>query len=1149
VGKEWSHHLRRTRTFSLQLLVSLLLPGLSLVAQSGRGTITGIVTDSSGAVVAGAEILIVETSTGVEIRALTTDTSVFGASSLPPGNYKVSVALRGFKTAVRDNIDLLLTQTLTLNFELQPGEITEQVTVSAEPPLLESSTQEIGTNINEKELHTWPILVGDGTRQLQDFVFRSLPGTQGWTFEGTINGGQAFSHEILIDGITIGRMDLNGGSANEFTPNIDVVGETKLQTGAISARYGGTQTAVVNFGLKSGTNEFHGTAYWFNQNKRLNANTWNNNRFGIPKPAQALNNFGGAMGGPIIKNKTHFFFGYEGNRQNDQNTGGTNELPTGAFKRGDFSDLLNPAFTGDLRSGTVIGTDGLGRDVVFGQIYDPSTSRQLPDKTWIRDPFPGNIIPTARFSRVTNNVLKHATPDSQLNQLHRNHPSVATCCPVLDIDNWNAKIDHVFNDKHKASGSFTFNDRYRLRFGSGNPRLPGPIPGPAANGDRIQSTPGWIIRLAHDWTISPTKLNHLAFGLNRFINKGVSNSFIAWENGTDWKRELGLEGDVGSAAFIIANFRANAAVLGDSLNRWGDQGSSDQPYGSGIVQDEFAWLQGNHSLRLGFEHRRYFVNWNGENVPPAYTFHNENTALPGPFDTQTGFSFASMMVGAAQSTTEGIQRLNPGIRSRLYTAYIQDDWKVTRKLTLNLGLRWDIVEPLKEVVSRMSGLDPTAPNPGADGFRGALVVLGEGPGRNGAKNFADVYYRQFCPRVGFAYAASEKMVIRGGYGINFTPPILDGFSFPYTAGFNGSNPIIAREGRFQQDSVYNWDSPYPTYTETLPSTDPTLLNGQNIAYYSPALNKMPYVGNWNLGIQYEMPWQTKIEANYIGNKGTRLNDPDYLSSINQVHPSYLSLGDTLIEDISLHPEIPKPYPSFEGTVSRALRPFPQYENIETHRNNDGYSSYHSLQLTLTKRSNHGLSFVTAYTFSKAMATSDSAGPGDYYYNAQDFYNRRADYSVTLFHSPHDLKVTWLYDLPFGKSGRWLRSGVGSHILGGWTVSAIQRYQTGAPLSITAGSYEPDALFNPGLRADISLPEGQWIIGSKPTDPDVINGTPYLNPEACTTPDHLSSCTSASGQFSEVPVADAGLFALWRGPFPDQTDRPRLQRRNELRAAH
>jgi len=273
------------------------------------------------------------------------------------------------------------------------------------------------------------------------------------------------------------------------------------------------------------------------------------------------------------------------------------------------------------------------------------------------------------------------------------------------------------------------------------------------------------------------------------------------------------------------------------------------------------------------------------------------------------------------------------------------------------------------------------------------------------------------------------------------------------------------------------------------------LNGADIPYYAPDLNRMPMVQNWNFGLQYELPWQTRIEANYIGNKGTRLSGGRYLYSLNQVNPKYLSLGDALLDDINDHPEIPKPYPSFEGNVSRALRPFPQYETISTHRTTAEWSNYNSLQTTLTKRATQGLSFLMSYTFSKSLATSDSPGPGDYYYNAQDFYNRRGDYSVTHFHCPHDLKVTWIYDLPFGAKGRWLRSGVGRYVLGGWTMAAIQRYQSGAPLSISQSGFEGEALFNPGLRADILLPRDQWVINSKPDNPDPENGTAYLNPAA------------------------------------------------------
>lgn len=282
-----------------------------------------------------------------------------------------------------------------------------------------------------------------------------------------------------------------------------------------------------------------------------------------------------------------------------------------------------------------------------------------------------------------------------------------------------------------------------------------------------------------------------------------------------------------------------------------------------------------------------------------------------------------------------------------------------------------------------------------------------------------------------------------------------------------------------------------------------MLNGVDIPFYNPEVQKLPYVQNWNFGIQYELPWDTRVEANYVGNKGTRLNDVKYANFLNQVDPRHLSLGNALVEDISLHPQIPKPYPTFTGTVAQALRPFPQYQGVTTHRTNNGYSTYHSMQLTFTKRSNSGLSFLTSYTFSKSLATTDTAGPGDYTYNAQNIYNIASDYSVTAFHSPHDLKVTWIYEFPFGKQGKWMRSGIGSYILGGWSASMIHRYQTGAPISVNTSNYDALSLFNRNLRPDVILPPEQQTVGGSFSDIDVIRGTSYLNPAAFKTPELTS----------------------------------------------
>ncbi len=1097
--------------------VVLLAISVPAFAQSARGTITGVVKDPSGAIVPGVEITITDKATGVTYNTVSTEAGVYRSSYIPPGKYRISATLTGFKTAVADNVDVLVAQTVTVDLALEVGQVSDQVTVLATAPILESSTSEIGINTTEKEVHTWPILVDDGTRQLQTFMFNSLPGTEGGTFAGTINGGQSYSHEILIEGMSIGRFDLNGGSNNEFTPTVDAVSEFKLQTGALSSQYGNTQTALTNFGMKSGTNEFHGSAFWFNKQPRLNANSWSynlNRQPGDPEkaPGSKENNAGATFGGPVWipgvyngKDRTFFFFSYELERQTDQNLSGSRDsLPVAAFKTGDFSQLLNPAFTGDVRSGTTVGTDALGRPVVFGQIYDPATSRQLADGSWIRDPFQGNIIPTNRFSTLTTKILKYDLPNPLVNQLFRNNPRINTCCPRLEIDNLSIKVDHVINSSHKMSATYVKNDRGRKRFGGGTYQIPGNLPGPELEGTKFQNTPGNIARVAEDWTLSPTKINHFAFGYNRFLNANQSYSYL---EGTDWASTLGMT-NVGSHAFPVINFGGNNATLSGSYRTMGGVGGTGaSPNGSTIVSDDFTWIKGKHSFRIGGEHRRYYVNDFAVDDTGSYSFHNENTALPGTLTTtggvsdsgsnSTGFAYASFLLGDARSAGLSIIRTNPGTRSRVSAVYIQDDWKFRSNLTFNLGLRWDIPTGLTEVAQRMSGLDPTKPNPGADGYPGALVFLGNCAQCNGKGRWVDPYYKEFAPRIGFAWSPrnSNKMVLRGGYGINYSPPLMDGWHATYFAGFNGSNPIIARTGRFREDPSYSWDTPYKPYTGTLPNYDPTLMNGDTISYYVPTTNKYPMVQNWNIGIQYEFPWQVKVEANYVGNHGGRLNETQYLNSLNQLNPQYMSLGDTLLDDINNHPEIKKPYPSFEGTVSQALRPFPQYYGVATGRLNGSWSNYHSGQLTVTKRSSFGLSFLAAYTFSKALGTSDTAGPGEYYDYGQNYYNRQADYAVTAYNFPQDLKLTWIYDLPFGPQGHWLRSGVAGKILGGWTMSAIHRYRSGGPLSIGAGGWDGTALWNPGMRGDVLLPRDKQVISYDLSTVDPNNGTPVLNPAA------------------------------------------------------
>ncbi|OYW08476.1 MAG: hypothetical protein B7X34_08585 [Acidobacteriia bacterium 12-62-4] len=356
-----------------RIVLGVLLAAAACFGQAERGTFNGSITDSSGAAVAGANVKIYNMATGVELNAASTEAGVFRAPSLSPGTYRITVAAPGFKTSVRQNIVLAVAQTLTVDFALEVGNLTESVTITAETPLLETGTAEIGSYVTKKEFDEWPIAVGGGRRQIQQFIFTSLPGTTGGTWQGSINGGQNYSHEILIDGISVGRMDLAGGANSEFSPSAESISEFKLQTGTVSAQYSGGQTSVANFATKSGTNEVHGSAYYYGQNDALRANAFNSNAAGIRRQPFKQHNYGYSIGGPVVipklyngKNRSFFFHNFERTTTKDFNQTGFSTLPMPQFQQGDFSQILNAGFTGNAISGTNVGTDALGRPVIGG---------------------------------------------------------------------------------------------------------------------------------------------------------------------------------------------------------------------------------------------------------------------------------------------------------------------------------------------------------------------------------------------------------------------------------------------------------------------------------------------------------------------------------------------------------------------------------------------------------------------------------------------------------------------------------------------------------------------------------------------------------------------------------------------------------------
>ncbi|MDW8128947.1 MAG: carboxypeptidase regulatory-like domain-containing protein, partial [Bryobacterales bacterium] len=908
-----------------RILLVLLVCCALLRAQGERGTLNGTVTDPTGAVIPGATVRALNVATGVETTVQTTAAGVYRIPYLPPGTYKITVSAPGFKTAVRENVTLGVAQTLTVDFTLEVGAVTDQITVSAEPPLLETGTAEIGYYVTKHEFDTWPITVGDGRRQIQQFIFTALPGTVGGTWEGSISGGQLFSHEILIDGISLGRMDITGGSNNEFSPSAEAISEFKLQTGMVSAQYTGGQTAVANFATKSGTNELHGSAYYYLQNDALRANSWSNNAAGIKRTPFKQHNLGYSAGGPVWlgqlydgRNKTFFFHNFEYTRARDFASLGFSTLPTNDFKQGNFSRLFDPNFTGNASSGRVIGTDALGRPVVFGAIYDPTTSRQVGN-TWVRDPFPGNIIPRNRWSPVSQKILELAPiTDPVFDTMLNNIPNLSSCCPVFSEKMLTLRGDHNFSVNHRLA--VTFNRNFRARFNSPSGRWGRP-PGTPTGVYIWQDTPGTLGRVAYTWTISPTVVNHFAGGYNRFGNK-YQSAFVE----QDWPQKIGIQ-NVPGTHFPVLWFTSGAVHQGRGIGAGGQLGvpSASISYnGSTIYQNHLTIVRGAHNFKVGFEQRRYYYNTRPRsNESGQFWFSPAQTSLPG-FSTQTGHAFASFLLGAVSSSSRAVVTTFFGHRWRSTGWYFMDDWKVTRKLTINMGLRWETIGGLFEVARRQATFSFDRPNPRAGNRPGALIWVDE----LNRKSFQDRYWWQMAPKFGLAYAVSPNLVLRAGYGINSMAPLSYDWGFAGGQGFNASISISSATVplSFAEEQVMWLHDRYPDFRGTLPNKDPSIANGTGVNYFARDSNRLGYMQNWSLGFQYQLPQAFVLEVNYVANKGTRL-EAEGLDNLNAVPVSALALGQMLTDPWTAASGVPIPFPGFSGTVLQALRPFPQYTSI------------------------------------------------------------------------------------------------------------------------------------------------------------------------------------------------------------------------------
>ena len=1075
---------------SLKSLVGCVFVCLALVVTNAWGqavgTLNGTILDSAGAVVPGADVVATDTATGVETKTTTTTAGAYTLPYLPQGTYTLRVTMPGFRTATAENVILRAAQNLTVNINLEVGQINEKVTVSDTPPLVEAGTAEMGHYINQEEFKAWPIFTSDGQRQIQEFIFDSLPGTTGSTFQGSINGGQQYSHEILIDGIALGRSDLSGGNNNEMSPSLDAIGDFKLQTGAVSAEYNGGQTAVANFSIKSGTNDLHGAAFYYLQNEDFNANN-----IGATQARYRDNNWGYAAGGPVIipklyhgRNKSFWFTNFEHDKRNQMNFSGFTTLAPENYRTGNFSQMFDPTWSGQSQAGTVVGTDAEGRPVEFGAIYDPGTTRVGPNGSVLRDPFPGNIIPTSRINPVAAAILNVGLVDPTSSSMLRNIQTLSTGQPFFDEHIFGIKVDQIITDKHRIS--FFYNQGYRERNNNGTAAYL-PVPGPPTTTWQDQATPSNMARMSITSTLTPTLINNFSLGYGRFVNDNGTPLAVLNKN---WAQKIGIQNTSG-VDFPDFNF-SGPDYQGGTIAKIGAGFYGGSANGSEVLKDDATKIMGRHTLHFGYQYTIYRYDEENYSDSGNYYFNPIQTGLPG-FTTETGNAFASFLLGAEQKATHGIAGLSDGFRGPYHATWIQDDFKVTPRLTVNMGFRWEIISPFYERTNRMSYIDLGAPDPAAGNLLGVLTFKNRP---------TKTYWGEIGPRLGIAYQVNNKIVVRAGYAMMNTPPTTNNWGYGgFTTGYSGTVTVAAGTSPtgFIQDPAMYLNQPMPSLAYALPDKNPADGNFNASQTVTPDANHPGYVQNWNLTVQYLLPDQMVLEGAYVGNHGTRLwgfNEMDVSPATN------LSLGNTLVDPVSAHPGY-IPYSGFPTnlSVAQAMLPYPQYYGVTNFYAYNTNSNYNSLQLTVTKHLTKGLGFLAAYTFSKTLGYQDSNGATGYGV-PQDFYNRRLEYGLASFNQTHNFKLTWTYDTPFGQGRKWdLKKW--NFALGGWQLAGLQNYASGFPIYVSSTGLNTPTGFG-SIRPD--LLSSNLASGGFPGSADYSSPIQYLNAAA----------------FANVPTSSLGV---------------------------
>jgi hypothetical protein len=1115
--------MKAQKLFTLVLFALILAASIPAYGQSDRGNITGTVTDPGGAVIVNAKVTATNLNTNEVRETTTSDEGSFTIPQLKADPYRVTVEAPGFKAATIEDVQVAVQVTRTVDVKLEIGAITDVVTVTNEAaPVIQTDSPVRQTNVTERQVRELPLQVSveSAGRTPLSFIFLDsnvsssgrIGGQEGGTSANRfrVSGGQALGTEILVDGGSTRRAQ-SGTFFTEVAPGPNAFQEFTLSTSTYSAEFGNSTGGIVNFTIKSGTNDYHGELYWLHRNDALNANTFFNNANGQERLIDRQHDFGFNIGGPLtlprfgegnsspvikLKDRTFFFFNYEGYRFS-QTENAFITVPTLRMRQGDFGELFTDPDVLSFFHGQGI------------QVYDPHSG---PPGT--RTPFAGNIIPVSSQDPVGQRLMQ-LFPLPTRAGVFRNYLASSTI--PTNMNNYVLKIDDALTGAQRLSLSYSYRKSNTIgSIGARFPRYARPL---TAWGTSDQIITAHIARVQHDWTFSPTVLNHFNIGFSR--NETFNQSPGVTGSAND-PFSLGIpQGSVLGGAFPSIDFPGyNALIDPRGAQGFGGTWVNNSPFADNLVQasDFVTWVKGRHTLRVGGDVRWQQFNPVELRAPGGwFNFRHLQTAN-GDVDNQ-GWPLASLITGATEWSFNSNKTMDPGWRYFYAAGFAQDDIKLTQNLTLNVGVRYEINYPRTESHGRYRSFDPTVINP-VVGRLGALVsadpnalVKAENEG------LAKTDYSNFGPRVGFAYSINNKTVVRGGYGIYYAP-ILFGFAGDVSSseGTEGYNTTVARP-QFGADANF-FLSTYPAR----PPVDPNnqFITSEDISYIQKDY-KAGRTQQWSLDVQRELPANFAASVGYIGSRGTRLRSD--IGRINAVPFEVLKLGNPLLTKrlvdvtaaerayaqsvgITIPANLNAVYPGFgqgtedpaRATVAQALRPFPQYGRINNIQESQGQSWYNALQVKIGRRFTQGMQFDVAYTFSRLTGTAAEDLYGGTPVNApQNPYERTR--SVSPNGTPHVLVFNYILELPFGKGRRFLnQGGFVNTILGGWQIAGIHRYQSGVPLVVvsTNSSGFLNTLGFSGFRGAVLRPNltGTPILtGNNPggTGFVVVNGAAFSPP--------------------------------------------------------